>query len=216
MQRLAMCWLVWRSNCGGGKKFLFSIPIQTKLGAYPASFKMATGFIYWWGRSWGLILTTHFHLAVRLRMSRLPHGMFCGALYFMSSQYCHNSSVLPGLVSSFLPSAFPQFSAEYTSNSSFTSTVSLLESSQPSKGNTELTCQSKSFSKALVSSNTLGKRLVSFLPTIRSTSEQGQHPPLNTKTFHALAYHYHSSLQILLTSVCVQYVIWFVSPSGKL
>jgi hypothetical protein len=102
-----MCWSVWGSNHGGGKKFLFSIPIQTEYGAHPVFFKVATGFIYQWGRSQDVILTTHFHLAVRLRMSRLPHGMFCGDHYLTYSQYNHNPTVLSGLVSSFLPGAFP-------------------------------------------------------------------------------------------------------------
>jgi len=106
----------------------FSSPYLSRLnlGHTEASFKMATGFMYRWGRSQGTILTTHVHLAVRLRVRRLLHEMFCGDLYLMSSQYNHNLSVFSGLFSSFLPGAFPKFSAEHTNHSNFTNTVHCL------------------------------------------------------------------------------------------
>jgi hypothetical protein len=57
---IVTCYVLYL-NPGGGKRFLFSIPIQTEPGAQPASFKVGIEVIYWGCRSCTMTLTTHFH-----------------------------------------------------------------------------------------------------------------------------------------------------------
>jgi len=59
-----MSWTVQGLNHGGGVRF--SAPIWTTLGAHPASYTMGTR--YFLGvNGWGVALTTHPHLAPRLK-----------------------------------------------------------------------------------------------------------------------------------------------------
>jgi len=45
----------------------YSTPVQTGLGAHPASNKRGTGSFSWGYSGWGVALTTHLHLAPRLK-----------------------------------------------------------------------------------------------------------------------------------------------------
>jgi len=53
-----------RSSPGGGENFP---PIQTGSGAHPDSYTVGTGSPFWGKRGWGVALTIHSHLALRLK-----------------------------------------------------------------------------------------------------------------------------------------------------
>lgn len=153
------------------RNFSFPYLSRLKLGHTQVSFKMATGFMYRSGRSQGMIVTTHVHLAVRLRVRRLLHEMFCRNLYLMSSQYNHNLSVFSGLVSSFLPVAFPKFSAEHTNHSNFTNTAHCFNLVSHPKETLNSPAGLYTSWKPRFSLKTLDERLASFLTTFHSATE---------------------------------------------
>jgi hypothetical protein len=64
VQRLAMGWTVRGSNPGGAR---FFAPVQTGPGAHPASYTMGNGSIFLGLSDRGVELTTHPHLAPRLK-----------------------------------------------------------------------------------------------------------------------------------------------------
>jgi len=57
--------MVWGSNPGGGAGF--AAPIQTSPGAHPDYRAMGNGSISWGKSGQSMALTTHFHLALRLK-----------------------------------------------------------------------------------------------------------------------------------------------------
>jgi len=59
--------MVWGLNTRRGKRFFKTV--QTGSGAQPASYSMGTGFFHEAKVTHGVILTTHFHLALTLGMS---------------------------------------------------------------------------------------------------------------------------------------------------
>ena len=65
--RLTVGWTVWGSNPGGAG---VSAPAQTGRGAHPVSYEMGTGSLFrgYSCRCWGL--TTHSHLAPRLKKEK--------------------------------------------------------------------------------------------------------------------------------------------------
>ena len=64
--------------------------VRTGPGAQPAFCTRGTGALFWGRRGRGVALTTHLHLATRLRMSRaIPLLPTCAAWHSPSSPYTH-------------------------------------------------------------------------------------------------------------------------------
>jgi len=56
-------------NIAGSRNFFLLQNIQTGSGAHPASYSLGTGLPFWGLSAQGMMLTTRFHLAPRLRIS---------------------------------------------------------------------------------------------------------------------------------------------------
>ena len=73
----------------------FSAPVQTGPGSHLASFVMCTGSVSWGQSGRGVALTTHLHLALRVKKeqrytSSLPlglHDLFSGELYRLTLKF---------------------------------------------------------------------------------------------------------------------------------